>query len=62
MPDIEPLATPKPEPFACPNCGARYTLVRARQMGRRCLASLCAVVVAVRSMAARAGSSSSISS
>ena len=29
MADIEPLATPKPEPFACPNCGARYTLVRA---------------------------------
>jgi hypothetical protein len=21
--DIEPLATPKPEPIACPNCGAR---------------------------------------
>jgi hypothetical protein len=29
MPDIEPLATPKPERFACPICGARYTLVRA---------------------------------
>ena len=29
MPENEPLATPKPEPFACPNCGARYTLVRA---------------------------------
>ena len=29
IPDIEPLATPKPELFACPNCGARYTLVRA---------------------------------
>ena len=29
MPNIEPLATPEPEPFACPNCGVRYTLVRA---------------------------------
>jgi hypothetical protein len=29
VPNIEPLATPEPEPFACPNCGARYTLVRA---------------------------------
>jgi transcription elongation factor Elf1 len=29
MADIEPLATPNPEPFACPNCGTRYTLVRA---------------------------------
>jgi hypothetical protein len=29
MADIELLATPKPESFACPNCGARYTLVRA---------------------------------
>ena len=28
MPNIEPLATPEPKPF-CPNCGARYTLVRA---------------------------------
>jgi predicted RNA-binding Zn-ribbon protein involved in translation (DUF1610 family) len=33
MPNIEPLATPKPEPFACPNCGARYTLVRAEADG-----------------------------
>jgi hypothetical protein len=33
MPDIEPLATPKPEPFACPNCGALYTLVRAEADG-----------------------------
>ena len=29
VPNIEPLATPEPEPVACPNCGARYTLVRA---------------------------------
>jgi hypothetical protein len=28
-PNIEPLATPEPEPLACPNSGARYTLVRA---------------------------------
>jgi transcription elongation factor Elf1 len=33
MPNIEPLATPKPEPFACPNCGARYMLVRAEADG-----------------------------
>jgi hypothetical protein len=26
-----PLATPNPEPFACPNCGARYTLVHAER-------------------------------
>jgi hypothetical protein len=52
MPHIEPLATPKPEPFARPNCGARYTLVRAEVRaegdGRRCLASSYAVDVAVR--------------
>ena len=29
MADIEPLATRKPEAFACPHCGTRYTLVRA---------------------------------
>jgi hypothetical protein len=29
MPDIEPLRTPPPEPFACPTCGVRYKLVRA---------------------------------
>ena len=29
-----PLATPEPEPLACPNSGARYTLVRAEAQGQ----------------------------
>jgi hypothetical protein len=35
MSDVNPIAPPKPEPFACPSCAARYKLVRVEAAADR---------------------------